>query len=44
MDRTFRSLRHIYDPCRPGLPYSREDDEHDDDDDEGEEDGEDDND
>ena len=43
-DRTFRSLRHIYDRCRPGLPYSREDDEHDDDDDEGEEDGEDDND
>ncbi|CAL6399845.1 unnamed protein product [Bathycoccus prasinos] len=25
-DRTFRSLRHIYDRCRPGLPYSREDD------------------
>ena len=43
-DRTFRSLRHIYDRCRPGLPYSREDDEHGDDDDEGEEDGEDDND
>jgi len=25
-ERTFRSLRHIYDRCRPGLPYSREDD------------------
>lgn len=28
-DRTFRSLRHIYDRCRPGLPYSREGDDDD---------------